>query len=299
MKKQEEIELKKLFTELKTHKKSAFETFYEKYKKLVYGIAFSILKNKNDAEDMVQIVFAKLYEMDEEKFPCDKEATWLYTLTKNECISFLRKKKNEIDLESIYDIEDKNSEIDDIVHQDTYQRLICKLNEKEKEIVSLKILAGLSFEEIGHLLNEPTGTIKWRYYKSVHTLKILLSNLGMFMVTFAIGIKILFSTKKAENIMQESNEQENAVHEIEEVEETSNKLEEQNSQSWFDNIAEDAEESTTKPETVIPDHFLPEESINYWGIGMLSISTIFFILTTIFLISFIKHQLNKAKKASK
>jgi len=44
---------------------------------VIYGIAFSILKNKEDSEDVVQIVFSKLYVLDKEKLPKEKEATWL------------------------------------------------------------------------------------------------------------------------------------------------------------------------------------------------------------------------------
>lgn len=49
---------------------------------MIYGIAFSILKNKEDSEDVVQIVFSKLYVLDKEKLPKEKEATWLYSVTK-------------------------------------------------------------------------------------------------------------------------------------------------------------------------------------------------------------------------
>lgn len=69
-----------------------FENVYKKYNKMLYGIAFSILKNKEDSEDIVQTVFSKLYTMDKNKMPKDKETTWLYTVTKNEVLLFLRKK---------------------------------------------------------------------------------------------------------------------------------------------------------------------------------------------------------------
>ena len=82
-------ELNELFIELKDNNKIAFEKLYTKYNKLVYGVAFSILKNKEDSEDVVQIVFSKLYKIDKNKLPSNKEASWLYTLTKNETISFV------------------------------------------------------------------------------------------------------------------------------------------------------------------------------------------------------------------
>ena len=187
MSKINEKELSELFIEFKNNNKIAFERLYSQYNRLVYRIAFGIIKNNTDAEDIVQTVFTKIYVMDKEQLPTKNQASWLYSLTKNETITFLRKKNNDIDLSSIYEIEDANNEINTIIDQIEFNRLISKLNDKEKEVVSLKILSNLSFEEIGKLLDLPTGTVKWRYYKSIHTLKILLSNLGMFIITFVVG----------------------------------------------------------------------------------------------------------------
>ena len=300
MNKIDEKELKKLFIELQHNNKIAFEKLYTKYNKLIYGIAFSILKNKEDAEDIVQIVFSKIYQIDKNKLPVDKEASWLYSVTKNEAISFLRKKNNNIDLESIYEIEDENNEINDIIDKVEFNRLISGLKDKEKQIISLKILANLSFEEIGKLLNEPTGTIKWRYYKSIHTLKILLSNLGMFIITFAIGIKTLFNkniSNKAEQ-EQETIEDNQIEQNQENIEEEATKSEIQESlkdETYRDNesIKEDIKEEITIQEE-------PNvEQINYYGVGILSLSLFFLIITISFLSFFIKYQLKRKKKTSK
>ena len=196
MSKINEKELSELFIEFKNNNKIAFERLYSQYNRLVYRIAFGIIKNNTDAEDIVQTVFTKIYVMDKEQLPTKNQASWLYSLTKNETITFLRKKNNDIDLSSIYEIEDANNEINTIIDQIEFNRLISKLNDKEKEVVSLKILSNLSFEEIGKLLDLPTGTVKWRYYKSIHTLKILLSNLGMFIITFVVGLRMLFNKKE-------------------------------------------------------------------------------------------------------
>ena len=271
---------------------------YLKYKKLVYGIAFSILKNQTDSEDIVQIVFTKIYEMEKNKLPNNNEASWIYSLTKNEAISFLRKKSNDIDLESIYEIECNDDEINKIIDQNTYNNLISKLNNKEKEIISLKILAGLSFDEIGKLLNEPTGTIKWRYYKSIHTLKILLSNLGMFIITFAIGIRTLFNKKISNKAKQEIIEDNQINQNQENVGNETTRLETQESlKDETQNIDESLKEETTE-EISIPEQ-PNEEQLNYYGVGILCVSSIFLIITIIFVIIFIKYQLKRKKKTSK
>lgn len=296
----DEKELNELFIELKHNNKIAFEKLYTKYNKLVFGVAFSILKNKEDSEDIVQIVFSKLYKIDKNKLPSNKEASWLYTLTKNETISFLRKKNNDINLESIYEIEDKDNEINNIIDQVEFNRLISGLNDKEKQIISLKILANLSFDEIGKLLNEPTGTIKWRYYKGVHTLKILLSNLGMFIVTFVIGIKTLLNKKipnreEQEEIIEDSQIEQN--QENLEDEATKSEIQESLKDETNNDINESQNESI-KEEIGIPEQPNTEQ-INYYGVGILSISSIFLIITITFLIFFVKYQLKRNKKTSK
>ena len=299
MSKINEKELSELFIEFKNNNKIAFERLYSQYNRLVYRIAFGIIKNNTDAEDIVQTVFTKIYVMDKEQLPTKNQASWLYSLTKNETITFLRKKNNDIDLSSIYEIEDANNEINTIIDQIEVNRLISKLNDKEKEVVSLKILSNLSFEEIGKLLDLPTGTVKWRYYKSIHTLKILLSNLGMFIITFVVGLRMLFNKKEANRAEQEIIEDNyfEQNNEIAEDETTKSEIQE----SLRDEIYNDTNELENvgiNEEVGIPEQPNTEQ-INYYGVGILTISSIFLILTITFLIFFVKHQLKSKKKTSK
>lgn len=292
MRKINDIQLKELFIEIKNNNKIAFEKLYNQYNKLVYGIAFSILKNNQDSEDIVQNVFTKLYTMDKSKLPNNNEATWIYSVTKNETLNFLQKKHSDISLENVYEIEDTDNEINEIIDKDTYNRLISKLDDKEKEIISLKILANFSFDEIGTLLNKPTGTIKWKYYKSIHTLKILLSSLGMFFVSFISSI-IFFKNgaKKSDTVKEDvcDTEDNNFI----EDEETKRDPTEENKE----NIISDEKEEQIQENVVVD---VPvRNNINYMGIGFMGISSVFFITTIIFSIIFAKHQLKRRKKLSK
>ena len=81
-------ELEKIFDDIKQNKKQGIEELYNKYKGIVYGIAFTISKNKEDSEDIMQIIFAKIYEMEDFKLPTNNCASWLYSITKNETINF-------------------------------------------------------------------------------------------------------------------------------------------------------------------------------------------------------------------
>ena len=284
-----EKELKELFIEIKNNNKIAFEKLYSKYNKTVYGIAFSILKNKPDSEDVVQTVFTKIYTLEKDKLPKDKIGSWLYSVTKNETLLLLRKKDNNVNLEDIYSIKDENNEIYKFISQDSYNRLINSLNPKEQEVVSLKLLSNLTFKEIGSLLGESTNTVKWRYYKAIHTLKITLSNLSMFIITFVFGIIILKNDKKELPVIKDDQNNINSnKNEIEAENKENEKLED----SEIIQEHEDFSENTIVEEQIM-------DTTNYLSIGMFSVSAIFLILTIIFSIFLTKHQLNAKKKASK
>ena len=207
-------ESKSIFLKIKKDDPKGLEELYSQYHKMVYSIAFSIVKNKEDAEDIMQIVFTKIKELDKTKLPSDKEMTWLYTLAKNETLNYLKKKKGEVSLDTIYEIENKNNEIDEKIDYIEFKRLISKLNKKEQEIVSLKILSNFSFQEISELLNEPVGTIKWRYYKSLHSIRRMLGSLAMFMITFIIGIKAVLTDMKMSKEQQEAVQSEEDVNTV-------------------------------------------------------------------------------------
>lgn len=280
-------ELKELFNQIKSNDDTAFEEFYTKYNKLIYKIAFSILKNKSDAEDITQIVFEKIYSMDKENLPTKNETSWIYSVTKNETLNYFKSNRNNINLDDIYEIEDNNQEISKIIDQENYNRLISKLNDNEKEIVSLKIISNFSFEEIGKILNMPTGTVKWRYYKAINTLKLLLSNLTMFIISFISSIYALKSTKKIISPIQEENVIENIVIAADENQKQQYEKSENTQQNSQEEINTTIIEETN------------ENEVNYPAIGLMGISTVFLMLTIIFSIIFAKYQLKLKKNLSK
>ncbi len=280
-------ELKELFNQIKSNDDTAFEEFYTKYNKLIYKIAFSILKNKSDAEDMTQIVFEKIYSMDKENLPTKNETSWIYSVTKNETLNYLKSNRNNINLDDIYEIEDNNQEISKIIDQENYNRLISKLNDNEKEIISLKIISNFSFEEIGKILNMPTGTVKWRYYKAINTLKLLLSNLTMFIISFISSIYALKSTKKITSPIQEENVIENIVIAADE------------NQKWQYEKSENIQQNSQEEINTTIIEKTNENEVNYPAIGLMEISTVFLMLTIIFSIIFAKYQLKLKKNLSK
>ena len=303
MSKIDEKELYELFIEIKHGNVIGFNKLYDRYKNLVYSIAFSILKNKDDSDDIVQSVFSKIYSLPKTKLPSDHFGTWLYSITKNEAISLFRKNKNTVDIDSLYEIADTDNEINNLIDKMQFNKLISRLNNNEKEIVSLKILTNLTFEEIAKMMNKPTSTIKWKYYKSIHTLRLLLSNLGMFILTFVIGLKTMklsqkeiadYQSNSLENKTNGENEQQSNQAAIEESTQYNSSVMQDRIEEK--NIANNDEQ--TKEEIQVPVNE-PINNINYFGVGILCISSIFLLFSIILIITFIKSQLKIRTKSSK
>lgn len=293
MKKIDKEELHRIFIGIKNGDEEEFNKLYEKYKPLVYGVSFSILKNKEDSEEIVQTIFTKIYKLEKEKLPKENEATWLYSFSKNASLNFLRNKKEELNIDDIYYIAHESEELNEIIQKDTFNKIISNLNKKEQEIVSLKILSNLSFKEISQILNMPIGTVQWKYYKSLHTLKTLLSSLSMYIITIIVFIaqrnnnKTSKEPEKEETTKQENEEQKNQ-------EETMKKEEASGDTSRTEN----AYTNTITQEYISVEH-KDNISLTSKDIGLLAISTIFLTITIIFLTFFIKNQQKTNKKVSK
>lgn len=290
MKIKDKQELHQIFTKLKRDKKeNIFNELYNKYSNLIYKIAFSLIKNKENSEDIKQIVMTKIWNMRKENLPEQNEASWLYTITKNETLNYIRKQENAINLDEIYYISNEDKNINEVIDKDSYNKLISKLNPKEQEIISLKILANLSFKEVAKLLNEPIGTIQWRYYKSVYTLKLLLSNLSMFIITIT-----LFITQK---LLKNSNKEE-IKEEILEVK--PDNVEQNSEQSQIDkNFIKNDTITTEIKENIIIDNNTTKYDIQKIDIGFISVAVFFLITTITFLLIFIKNQQKAKKNVSK
>lgn len=296
-------EIKNIIESIKAGNKSGWEELYNKYNKLVYGIAFSILKNKEDTEDVVQIVYTKIYTLDNEKLPTDKEFSWLYTVTKNEALTYLKNQKANINIDEIYNVEDKNEELEKVLDKSEYNRLISKLNDKEKEVVSLKVLGKLSFKEISKIVGEPESTIKWRYYKSLHSLKMILSNLAMFVTTLTLGIKRLFTKHQFQKdvieeeiinneTVQNTTIQNNIEEDIYNTDTKSeNHLFDYNNTINVENIIQNEEVlNDIKKQPIV------ENKLDSIGIILIVVSIIFLVFTIIFSK---KYQLKPKNKTSK
>ena len=138
--------------------RSAVGSLYEQYKNGIYRYALSILKNSQLAEDVLQDTFIKLLSG---KRPREEQA-WLYRVARNLCYDHLRRAKREMPQEQLLAQPDG---------QYAYIDLIAALSPKEQEIITLKIVGGLSHKDIGTVLGISPKAAQKRYERAIATLR--------------------------------------------------------------------------------------------------------------------------------
>lgn len=172
--------------------RAAFESLIIPYERKIYNIAFQIFKNEQDAFDATQEVFVKVYNnLSSFKFNASF-STWLHRLAMNTCIDAYRKRKRYDERTTTLEIEDDsgNSKVRELPSQgDTpetamirketiknVQQAIEQLNAEHKEVVILRDIQGLSYEEVAQILDISLGTVKSRLSRARGYLKELLMN---------------------------------------------------------------------------------------------------------------------------
>lgn len=318
MKNIDEKELHEIFDKMRKEDKKSYEELYKKYYKLVYNIAFSILKNKENAEDISQNVFIKIGNLKKEKLPNSYEASWLYTVTKNECISLFRKTKETLTIEDIKN-ENLEDEIEGIIQKNLYEKLMENLEKIEKQIIFLKVEAGYSFKEIARLLKMPIGTVQWKYYKSLHALKLLIANLSMFVIGV---VTCLFNNSRLkeskveqdENKTEDNKEQGSTIEDNQKQDSVQNQKDNKNTIK-HENIAEDiSNENSNTIENIVQNELIENiireetkiESCNitvdrtmFKNAILYGLTNVFLCFSIFFTIIVVKNQQNKRKQASK
>lgn len=158
----------------------AFRQVVERYQAKVFSIIYGILRNRNDAEDIAQQVFAKIY-FSIGKFDFRSSLlTWIYKITVNECYDYLRKKRvrklvyesdfSEEDLRSMETAEqseERSRPVDTTLAQrDLLLKLLEKISEEDRNLILLKEVEGHSVEELAEMTGMNQNTIKVKLFRA-------------------------------------------------------------------------------------------------------------------------------------
>ena len=150
---------------------------YDRYSGKVYGRCISLLKNEALAQDAVQEVFIKIL-MNLARFSeKSRFSTWIYSITYNYCIDFLRKQKRKQKVMSDREVEDldRAEEIDDKeILEVEISRLKIILEEiapEDKAVLLMKYQDEMSIKEMTEVLEKSESAIKMRIKRAKHRFK--------------------------------------------------------------------------------------------------------------------------------
>jgi RNA polymerase sigma-70 factor, ECF subfamily len=172
------------------------EELYKEYSSSIYRVCLRYTRDSNQAEDLMQEVFVKLYQNPKE-FLSDKEYfAWIYRLAINHCLDFLRVKKRRGELENLNVIPfralSERSDID-IENKRTVEQILAKLDAQVSQILFLYYLEGLTYEEVSEVM----GVSRALIHKKLKKLDInsIFSNIILWVLVIQLMQKVLIVIK--------------------------------------------------------------------------------------------------------
>lgn len=175
-----------LLAKFKKGDQHAFELLVRKYKTIVYNTIYSIIGDAQEADDIAQEVFLKVYTKAGSFKGKSSFSTWLYRITVNRCVDELRKKnKKIISYETEFNEEEKlklkdvlagkegdiTEELRQKELQDIIQKAMNSLPEKYRIILTLKEMEGLSYIEISKIMKISLAKVKIWLFRARQKLK--------------------------------------------------------------------------------------------------------------------------------
>lgn len=160
----------------KKNDSKAFEVLIKTYENKIYNLCYYILKNKDDAFDASQETCLKIYRFIN-KFKGDsKFSTWVYRVTYNTCLDYIKKKRDELSYEDVFSIQTQaEGKVDGIIESKELKfeikRCILNLSYDFRTVIILRDIEGLAYQEIADILDIEVGTVKSRINRAREALK--------------------------------------------------------------------------------------------------------------------------------
>ncbi len=195
---------------------TAFSVLVKKYQRSVHALAWRKIGDFHIAEDITQDTFLKAYQRLSTLKKPQRFSSWLYVIAANHCSTWLRKKRlwtqsleetNSAQLEkatySGYVIEE-NERTTEETQREIVKKLLAKLQESERTVITLHYLGGMNYKEISEFLGVSVAAIKNRLYRARNRLKeeepMIREALGNFQITPSLTENIMREVSRMEPI---------------------------------------------------------------------------------------------------
>lgn len=171
----EEKQFSACMERMKSGDKGALHEVYEAYIGYIYAIVLQTVSNREDAEDVTSEFFMKLWRLAGTYREGNGHRAWMAVIARNMAVDLLRKTKREVLTEDFADDAMENasdvSVEQEVIAEMSLRQALDTLKPKEREIVHLKIMGEMTFQEISDILNVPLGTVTWRYQNAIQKLR--------------------------------------------------------------------------------------------------------------------------------
>lgn len=156
--------------------KDALAGLYHMTSASVYSFALSLLKNIQDAEDVLHDTYLQVYKTAASYKSMNKPLAWILTIARNLSLMKLRNRKKIVDSKP----QDWNSAFEAIPSVTAEDRLVLvscmdKLTDEERQIIMLHTVSGYKHREVAGFLKIPLSTALSKYHRAIRKLRILLS----------------------------------------------------------------------------------------------------------------------------
>lgn len=165
----EDIEDQELMELIKNENLDAFNELYSRYGRLVFNLAYKWTRNINEAEEVTQEVFEKIWvRRNTYVMKKSKVSSWIYKICQNTAFDFLRRKKKTsyLDESQLDFLVDDSINLENEIEMHAIRQLlrnaIADLPKEQQEIIKLMYFEGKTQKEIAASLNIPLGTVKSR-----------------------------------------------------------------------------------------------------------------------------------------
>ena len=169
-----------------------FEALVLAHQKTVYALCFRMLGSAEDASDAAQETFFRAYRALRSFRGDSRFSTWLYRLGSNICLDMLRKRPGTQELpleESMTNIPDSSAAPQEALERKELQRAVqaglLKLPPDFRQVLLLREVGGLSYEEIARAANLSPGTVKSRIARARNKLSDILLSDGNFAALYS------------------------------------------------------------------------------------------------------------------
>ncbi|MBR5713125.1 MAG: RNA polymerase sigma factor [Lachnospiraceae bacterium] len=159
-------------TAIRERRQDGLTRIYHEYFAYLYQIIFSLVGQREDAEDVAADMFLKLWESPPAYKPGNGHKGYLATIARNRAIDRLRANNRTIPIDTAEEeLVTVPSSENEIVNELAVEEVLARMTPQEREIVSMKHLLGLTFREIAEATGKPQGTVAWIYREAINKIR--------------------------------------------------------------------------------------------------------------------------------